>query len=638
MPETPDRAVTLDPITIKYFSLGGPNAVLNGGATLGNPTTGVLTAPDGVGRYQQYERGSIYWSGRPDAQAHLIYGQIFARWGQLTWEQGRLGYPTSDEEDGPNGPPQRMNTFEGGSIVWDPQSGAHEKVPDAVPVFAEIIQALKSGYSLGFDLGFAVTEDTPVRGALRHFQLFKENLSRIYNSMEMHLDGTVYLSYTLIKHPLWYDVYNAVDDASLPPIQTASGPQRLVDARHKTVDASTWDLPYRAFNGTGPSPRWFRLDPPDYRVPRPTPSLNDSGQYSDHERWIPARPGGPPEWENILAENEGGNDNGQRLVLPDEPANAPGNHYISWDELYEIMQTDSIRGLNILLYRGHPNGGDHSDRPIPWTPSTVEGVVTNSFLSGEDYGGSHLCPANGYWVGDPPPLYLTARCEYPNQGDIGQTKFSALCDWDIHVKPDRDYHFVLASKGLFTSEIDGNFNPGLQGCLECEIEQWMTPTGYRPQIADRIYMTGRWVIDVGETDWHAEFHPYELIVASHTQPSKEKNAIGGIETIVAVSISGAWAGGILEFDVWPSPRPQGAAKLASSIHTDQSMGLTLEEAAAPEQPAVNHLHFVATSIDPRATLYSGGHNDVTYTINRRLAATVRLWWEPSLTPPPPPPA
>jgi len=97
---------TTSPIDQKYASLGGP------GGFLGSPIIPETTTPDGVGRYRQYQNGSIYW--HPSTGAHEIHGDIRAKWASLGWEQSTLGYPTSDEVEAPDG--GRISYFERGSI------------------------------------------------------------------------------------------------------------------------------------------------------------------------------------------------------------------------------------------------------------------------------------------------------------------------------------------------------------------------------------------------------------------------------------------------------------------------------------------------------------------------------------------
>ncbi|HEX4334506.1 MAG TPA: hypothetical protein VH062_01260 [Polyangiaceae bacterium] len=81
---------------------------------LGYPIDDTRAAPDGRGFFSYFQNGAIYWS--PDTGAHEVHGAILGRWGELGWEQGSLGYPTSDETDSPVG--GRMNTFQGGALYW----------------------------------------------------------------------------------------------------------------------------------------------------------------------------------------------------------------------------------------------------------------------------------------------------------------------------------------------------------------------------------------------------------------------------------------------------------------------------------------------------------------------------------------
>lgn len=95
---------------------------------LGYPLIDETATPDGVGRYNHFQGqdGSIFW--HPDTGAHAVYGLIKARWAELEWERGRLGYPTSDEGPTPHGF-GRVSSFQGGHVYWDPPRGAYEVWP-----------------------------------------------------------------------------------------------------------------------------------------------------------------------------------------------------------------------------------------------------------------------------------------------------------------------------------------------------------------------------------------------------------------------------------------------------------------------------------------------------------------------------
>ena len=74
--------------------------------------------PDGRGRFNHFEQGSIYWT--PETGAHDVRGPIRDKWEELGWETGFLGYPTSDQRKHGD---VLSNEFEGGSIVWSAANG-----------------------------------------------------------------------------------------------------------------------------------------------------------------------------------------------------------------------------------------------------------------------------------------------------------------------------------------------------------------------------------------------------------------------------------------------------------------------------------------------------------------------------------
>jgi hypothetical protein len=109
--------MTVGKIDEKYRALGGC------GSVLGAPTTPEQGTPDGIGRYSVFERGSIYWT--PSTGAFEVHGVIRDKWAALGWEVGLLGYPITDETRTADGV-GRFNVFQGGSVYWSPSSNAHE--------------------------------------------------------------------------------------------------------------------------------------------------------------------------------------------------------------------------------------------------------------------------------------------------------------------------------------------------------------------------------------------------------------------------------------------------------------------------------------------------------------------------------
>jgi hypothetical protein len=85
---------------------------------LGYPVTNETGTPDGRGRFNHFERGSVYWSQATGA--HDVRGAIRAHWASLGWERGRLGYPVSGEYAAPGG---QRSDFQGGSVFWDRRTG-----------------------------------------------------------------------------------------------------------------------------------------------------------------------------------------------------------------------------------------------------------------------------------------------------------------------------------------------------------------------------------------------------------------------------------------------------------------------------------------------------------------------------------
>ena len=77
-------------ILAKYRELGAESSIL------GYPTTDETGCPDGVGRFNHCQAGSIYWT--PSTGAHEVHGLIRDFWAAHGWERNpALGYPISDE-------------------------------------------------------------------------------------------------------------------------------------------------------------------------------------------------------------------------------------------------------------------------------------------------------------------------------------------------------------------------------------------------------------------------------------------------------------------------------------------------------------------------------------------------------------
>lgn len=100
----------------KWLELGGERGFL------GYPLTDELIPSDSRARFNHFQGGSIYWT--PWTGAHEVHGLIRDKWAELGWEMSFLGYPVTDELSTPDGM-GRYNRFQGGSIYWAADKGAY---------------------------------------------------------------------------------------------------------------------------------------------------------------------------------------------------------------------------------------------------------------------------------------------------------------------------------------------------------------------------------------------------------------------------------------------------------------------------------------------------------------------------------
>jgi uncharacterized protein with LGFP repeats len=97
------------PILAKYQTL--TDAQLK---DLGKPFDNQHPTKDGSGVYQQFDGGVlIYRNGSP---VYFVWGKIRDQWNKLDASQGKLGYPTSDEQILPDG--SFKSVFEHGTVTF----------------------------------------------------------------------------------------------------------------------------------------------------------------------------------------------------------------------------------------------------------------------------------------------------------------------------------------------------------------------------------------------------------------------------------------------------------------------------------------------------------------------------------------
>lgn len=131
---------------VKHQQLGGEMGFL------GKPTTDVELCPDRLGLYQHFQGGSLYWH---DGQIYEIHGAIRDKWAALGWERSFLGYPVTDEMTTPDGI-GRYNHFQHGSIYWTSQTGAWEVHGAILEKWAEL------GWERGW-LGYPISDEHIMR-------------------------------------------------------------------------------------------------------------------------------------------------------------------------------------------------------------------------------------------------------------------------------------------------------------------------------------------------------------------------------------------------------------------------------------------------------------------------------------------
>ena len=134
-------------ILAKWLELGAASE----NNPVGLPVTDELSAPDNVGRFNHFTKGSIYWT--PKTGAQFVMGAIRGKWSYMHWERGPAGYPKTGELATPAPKDYgRYNHFQNGSIYWSPATGAHYVPSNIFEVWATV------GHERG-KMGFPVDED-----------------------------------------------------------------------------------------------------------------------------------------------------------------------------------------------------------------------------------------------------------------------------------------------------------------------------------------------------------------------------------------------------------------------------------------------------------------------------------------------
>ncbi|MFI5504205.1 hypothetical protein ACFLIN_02445 [Corynebacterium kutscheri] len=106
----------------KWQSMGAQNS------ELGYPISDELTTPDGIGRFNVFEGGMIYWT--PQYGAHAVSGSILIEWGKAGFEKSTYGYPIDDANEVFNDV-KISQKFEHGSLTGF--NNIVQKIVDSMP-------------------------------------------------------------------------------------------------------------------------------------------------------------------------------------------------------------------------------------------------------------------------------------------------------------------------------------------------------------------------------------------------------------------------------------------------------------------------------------------------------------------------
>lgn len=110
-------------IRAKYNAFGAANGIL------GLPTTDETGTPDGIGRFNHFEGGSIYWTLNTGPM--MVRGAIRDMWAAQGWENSQFGYPVIDWLTG--NPPEHWNGFQNGGIYSKGDIAAQALVAEIAP-------------------------------------------------------------------------------------------------------------------------------------------------------------------------------------------------------------------------------------------------------------------------------------------------------------------------------------------------------------------------------------------------------------------------------------------------------------------------------------------------------------------------
>jgi uncharacterized protein with LGFP repeats len=128
---------------------------------LGYPTSSTGPTGDGRGQYQHFQNGSVF--SLQGTGTRVVSGPVLALWASTGYERGRLGYPTSSTGPTGDGLGQYQH-FQKGSVFWSRTTGAHSVLGAFLTAWS------RGGYERG-PLGYPTSDAYAVtRGSRLNFQ------------------------------------------------------------------------------------------------------------------------------------------------------------------------------------------------------------------------------------------------------------------------------------------------------------------------------------------------------------------------------------------------------------------------------------------------------------------------------------
>lgn len=204
----------LSPSVVTAWSATGRSS-----GPLGYPTAVAARAADGAGKFQQFEKGAVYWSAATGW--HAIGGALYTAWSAAGGVSSSLGYPTTNVLSYKSG---LSASFAGGHLAWTTAGGAHQVSGGAYTAWSA------TGGVKG-PLGYPVQDATSTTSGVR--QTFQSGVVYATSRGTYAVGGPVYTK--------WVDSGGSSGSLGVPTsnLVTANGGQYATFAHGAVTYSST---------------------------------------------------------------------------------------------------------------------------------------------------------------------------------------------------------------------------------------------------------------------------------------------------------------------------------------------------------------------------------------------------------------